>query len=135
MPSPKAQKINLHTEYPCPYCRRGCLHPIALTEALGCDRCQQIFVIEENGLVIEQLSTSYPYKRSWYWTGKSWRLNDSSGWGQVHFSVYLLVILLLVILLLPAAFDLASGWRVFLAMLGLAVVILIMLMVWLAYRR
>lgn len=135
MPSQKAHPINLHTEYPCPYCRRGYLRPIALTEALGCDRCQQIFVIAENALSIEQLSTSYPYKRSWHWTGKRWRLNRASGWGELHFSVYLLVIFLLLILLLPVAFDLASGWIFFLAVLGLAVVILIMLMVWLAYRH
>lgn len=119
MPSPKVHPINLHTEYPCPYCRRGCLRPITLTEAFGCDRCQQIFVIAENALTIEQLSTSYPYKRSWYWTGKKWQTKGSSGWEELNF----------------VAGNLSFGWRLFLALLGLAVVILIVLMVWLAYRR
>ncbi len=63
MASRKTQKIDLNTEYPCPCRRKGCLLPITLTEAFGCDRCQQIFVVEESGYVIEQLSTNYPYKK------------------------------------------------------------------------
>jgi len=31
--------------------------------------CQQIFVVRPDGFSIEQLATTYPYKRAWYWTG------------------------------------------------------------------
>ena len=51
----KAQKIELTTEYPCPCRRRGRLLPITLTEAFGCNRCQQIFVVEDSGYALEQL--------------------------------------------------------------------------------
>jgi hypothetical protein len=54
------------------------INPITLTEAFGCDRCQQIFVVQDDGYVIEQLSTHYPYKRAWRWTGHQWRLDRSS---------------------------------------------------------
>ncbi|MEC4805052.1 MAG: hypothetical protein SAJ12_09095 [Jaaginema sp. PMC 1079.18] len=74
MPPQKAKKIELNQDYPCPSCRRrGTLRPIALTEALGCDRCQQIFAVEERGYRIEELSRSDPHKqRAWYWMGNRW---------------------------------------------------------------
>ncbi|WP_430640030.1 hypothetical protein WH8501_13590 [Crocosphaera watsonii WH 8501] len=68
----KPVKIDLNQDYPCPCRRKGHLLPIVLTEAFGCDRCQQIFVVEDNGQNIEQLSSSYPYKRIWRWTGYRW---------------------------------------------------------------
>ena len=55
MRSHKIQKIDSSSEYPCPCRRKGNLKPIVLTEALGCDRCQQIFEIKKDGQVIEQL--------------------------------------------------------------------------------
>ena len=74
----KSQKIDLNADYPCPCRRNGRIQPITLTEAFGCDRCQQIFVVQEDGYVIEQLSTHYPYKRLWRWTGQQWKLDRSS---------------------------------------------------------
>ena len=68
----KTQKIDLSSEYPCPCRRKGNLKPIVLTEALGCDRCQQIFVLKKDGHVIEQLSSIYQ-KKSWQWTGNRWK--------------------------------------------------------------
>ncbi|MFN7660518.1 MAG: hypothetical protein ACK5P3_20735, partial [Dolichospermum sp.] len=65
----KPDKIDLNMEYACPCRHKGQLIPITLTEAFGCDRCQQIFVVEENGYVLEQLTTTYPYKRAWRWKG------------------------------------------------------------------
>lgn len=55
MQSQKPEKLDFNSEYPCPCRRRGRLVPITLTEAFGCDRCQQIFVVEDNGFVLEQL--------------------------------------------------------------------------------
>ena len=68
----KYTKIDQHQDYPCPCRRKGTLCPILLTDAFGCDRCQQIFVLQENGQIIEQLAPHYPYKRSWRWTGFRW---------------------------------------------------------------
>ena len=72
MRSHKIQKIDSSSEYPCPCRRKGNLKPIVLTEALGCDRCQQIFEIKKDGQVIEQLSSMYQ-KKSWRWTGNRWK--------------------------------------------------------------
>lgn len=95
----KAQKIDLSNDYPCPCRRRGRLVAIALTEAFGCNRCQQIFVVEDNGHVIEQLSTTYPYKRAWRWTGYQWVVAHA-GIQESYFSVAIaLVIILLVIVI------------------------------------
>ncbi len=68
----KAVKVDLDAVHPCPCRRQGNLCPITLTEAFGCDRCQQIFVIRPDGHTLEQLSSHYPYKRLWYWTGNQW---------------------------------------------------------------
>lgn len=136
MPSPKAKKIDLNAEYPCPCCRRGSIRPIALTEALGCDRCQQIFVLQDHGKAIEQLSTTYPYKRSWCWTGKRWIPNRSFPMRarNGNFALYLLLgVLVVVILLLVAALDLNSSWQ--LTVLTLAVIVLLILLFWFANQR
>ena len=78
----KIQKIDLTSEYPCPCRRKGNLKPIVLTEALGCDRCQQIFVVKKDGQVIEQLSSIYQ-KKSWKWTGSRWK-NAYDRWTQSY---------------------------------------------------
>ena len=131
----KAQKIDLNTEYPCPCRRRGHLLPITLTEAFGCDRCQQIFVVEENGQVIEQLSSSYPYKRAWRWTGHRW-IAAHHGLGESYLPVALGIILVLLIVWLPLALRSPSGLSIiFWAILAVLLAVLPALMVWLAYRR
>jgi hypothetical protein len=78
------QKIDLHQSYPCPCCR-GQINPIILTEAFGCDRCQKIFTLQDNGYIIEQVSNPHPQRNSWQWDGKRWSSGDSasnilSGW-------------------------------------------------------
>lgn len=74
----QSQKIDPQAHYPCPCHRSGGLTPITLTEAFGCDHCQHIFVLQQDGYVMEQLSTHYPYKRAWRWTGQGWRLDRTS---------------------------------------------------------
>ncbi len=81
-------------DYPCPCSRQGRLQPIILTEALGCNRCQKIFAVEENGYVLQQVSTSSPYKKMWYWTGTKWRVINS-------LREYYLPLGLLIIVVLP----------------------------------
>ena len=105
MPLQKVQKIDINASYPCPCCRRGYIRPISLTEALGCDRCQQIFVVGEHGQTIEKVSTNYPYQRSWCWTGTRWIIKRSSPYqmGRGNFTFYLLLVTLAVIILLLLA--------------------------------
>ena len=131
----KPEKIDFNHEYPCPCRRRGQLIPITLTEAFGCSRCQQIFVVEENARVLEQLSTTYPYKRAWRWTGNGWKVIHPR-WGESYLPVALGIIFVLVIIWLPLALRLASGSGIIAwALVALLLAILPALMVWLTYRR
>lgn len=136
MPSQKHEKIDLNTEYPCPCRRKGQLVPITLTEAFGCDRCQQIFVVEDNGHVLEQLSTTYPYKRTWHWIGNNWRIVPTR-LGESYLPVALGVIFVLVIIWLPLALRLANNGSSIIAWAIVAVLLATLpaLMVWLTYRR
>ncbi|MBE9127793.1 MULTISPECIES: hypothetical protein [unclassified Coleofasciculus] len=135
MPSQKAQKIDLTAEHPCPCRRRGQLVPITLTEAFGCNRCQQIFVVEDNGHVIEQLSTTYPYKKAWRWTGYRW-VPAHTRLGESYLPVALLIVLVLLIVWLPLALRSSAGPSIILwALLAVTLAVLPALMVWLAYRR
>ncbi|WP_027402118.1 hypothetical protein [Aphanizomenon flos-aquae] len=131
----KPDKIDLSMEYICPCRRNGQLIPITLTEAFGCDRCQQIFVVEENGYVLEQLSTTYPYKRAWRWKGNNWQIVQPR-LGQNYLPIALSIIFVLVIIWLPLALRLANSSNIIAwAIVALLLVILPVLMVWLTYRR
>ena len=102
MRSHKTAKIDLSSEYPCPCRRKGNLKPIVLTEALGCDRCQQIFVVKKDGQVIEQLSSVYQ-KKSWRWTGNRWK-NAYTRWTQDYLSIMLILLFslsILIVVILP----------------------------------
>lgn len=135
MPSKKPEKIDFNTEYTCPCRRKGQLIPITLTDAFGCDRCQQIFVVEDNGYVLEQLSTTYPYKRAWRWTGNSWNVIQPR-LGESYLPIALGIIFVLVIIWLPLALRLANGSSIIAwAIVALLLAILPAIMVWLTYRR
>lgn len=105
--------------------------PIVLTEALGCDRCQQIFVVHESGDSIEQLSSTYQQKKVWRWTGHQWSVARSTI-GQEFLPLALMALLGLVIVLLIATLNAEVGLRV-----GVVAVLFAMLalLLWLAYRR
>ncbi len=131
----KADKIDLNMEYSCPCRRKGQLIPIVLTDAFGCDRCQQIFVVEENGYILEQLSTTYPYKRAWRWKGNSWQIIQPP-LGESYLPIALSIIFVLVIIWLPLALRLATSSSIIAwAMVAVLLAILPALMVWLTYRR
>ena len=127
----KYQKIDLEKEYPCPCRRRGKLQPIILTEAMGCDRCQQIFVVQDNGHVIEQLSSTYPYKKAWRWTGSRWA-SASQHLGDSYVPIMLGLILLILMVFLPLALQATVGISM---AFWLVLVILPAIIFWLAYRR
>lgn len=132
----KIQKIDHQADYPCPCRRSGRLNPITLTEAFGCDRCQQIFVVQEDGYVMEQLSTHYPYKRAWRWTGQQWRLDQSS----LNFSYPSLIVMtafvLMAFFLLLAAIQSPQGVQAIAQILiTVGVFVFLGLVFWLAARR
>lgn len=131
----KPPKVDFHRDYPCPCRRHGRLLPIVLTDAFGCDRCQQIFVVQDNGHAIEQLSSSYPYKRTWRWTGFRW-VPARASWGSPYFSVVsgTIALLLLAWLMLTLRYLSSLGM-----ILGIAIAVLMFAFVatlfWIAYRR
>jgi len=71
------QKIDLQQSYPCVCPRKGRLNPIALTDALGCDRCASIFTVSEDGESLIQLDSIDPFQGTWYWEGKGWHAQRS----------------------------------------------------------
>ncbi len=132
----KAQKIELEIEYPCPCRRRGQLIPIALTEAFGCNRCQRIFVVEDSGYTIEELSTTYPYKRAWRWTGQQWNVANS-GLRENYLPLALSIVVGLLVFGLPLALR-SPTTSTSIVLWTLAAVLLLLvptIILWLAYRR
>ncbi len=125
--------IDLSSEYPCPCRRNGCLKPIALTEAFGCDRCQHFFILQENYQQLEQLATHYPYRRAWRWNGQQWvpihsKLRDSY--------VMLLLAIMVMVLIMGLVLTLQSSPKLtilFWVLLALLLAILPIFMVWLAH--
>jgi hypothetical protein len=103
--------------YPCPCRRQAKLVPIILTDAFGCDRCPHMFVMEEEGRLVEQLTLGYPYPRAWRWTGEAWRLirPQQDHWFWLLMWALALALTTWVLLALPALRALAG-----LALLGLA---------------
>jgi hypothetical protein len=135
--SQKPQKIDLNSDYPCPCRRRGRLVPIALTEAFGCNRCQQIFVVEEGGYLIEQLSTTYPYKKTWRWTGHQWNLAHPN-LRESYLPLVLAVVVVLPIICLPVALrsSLSNPMSVLLWLVVMASAAMVpALILCIAYRR
>ena len=133
MRSHKNQKIDLSSEYPCPCRRKGNLKPIVLTEALGCDRCQQIFVVKKDGQIIEQLSSIYQ-KKSWRWTGNRWK-NAYARWTQNYWSTMAvltisLIIFIVVILRWLSGQSIISG-----AALFIFSIVLLLLTLFVVYRH
>jgi hypothetical protein len=72
----QGQKIDLQMEYPCPCRRKAKLIPIVLTEALGCDRCPNVFVVTPEGDQVEQVAGLLLSRRLWRWTGQQWVIPD-----------------------------------------------------------
>ncbi len=132
----KAQKIDLSQEYPCPCRRRGRLTQIALTEAFGCNRCQQIFIVEDSGYILEQLSANYPYKRTWRWTGHQWSTaNSRLGESYLPFALGAILIALCIGLFITFRSPSSPGIFLIWAIVLLLLMLLPALMVLLAYRR
>ena len=80
---------------------------MVLMNALGCDRCQQIFEVKPDERIIEQVASIYQ-KKSWRWTGNRWK-NAYARWTQGYLSL-LLAIGLSVSLLTIVIFPLLLRW-------------------------
>lgn len=137
MRSYRTQKISLKNDYPCPCRRTGCLKPIILTEALGCDRCQQIFVVKEDGHAIEQLSSIY-HKQTWRWTGHRWANVYPGVSGKSLSALFIVVVLLPLItaIALPIVlYKLSSDNIIFWAMACSFLIATLIIVFWLVYRH
>jgi hypothetical protein len=95
-PPGRAHPLDPNATYPCPCRRQGELRPITLTDAFGCQRCQQIFVIKAEGHAIEELAAITPFRRSWYWNGRQWLLIRPSFVSQYWLFVLLFALLILI---------------------------------------
>jgi hypothetical protein len=105
-----------------------------LTEAFGCDRCQQIFAIDEKRQEIELLSSAYPYKRIWRWTGHHWRALQQGN--NASFPTFLALILMILIgWLFLALHSLPSLSMILGIMVGTTLIFFFAYTLWLAYRR
>jgi hypothetical protein len=134
----KACKIDQASIYPCPCSKLGQLCPIVLTDAFGCDKCQQIFVLRSDGYVLEQISHIYPYQQHWYWTGQTWRLiRPPLIQSSFALIVGVLIALFVVLIGLPMAFHIPFDRRLVVWMvLPISIALVLSFMVWLTmYRR
>lgn len=108
----QGQKIDLQMDYPCPCRRKARLIPIVLTDALGCDRCPNVFVVTPEGDQVEQVAGLLLSRRFWRWTGQQWVLPETSG--QMRDQVLVCGLLVLVGIL----FYLPGQWAVWGCVLG-----------------
>jgi hypothetical protein len=141
--SPHHQKIFLDQEYPCPCHPNGKLQQIVLTEAFGCDRCHRIFVLHADGLTIEELAATYPYKRRYYWNGQRFHVDRSKpsaalqraigGRSSLVLWLQLLGIIALVLVLfrLYSRSIVASPTVNLVLSIAIAIIVIIVIMLWL----
>lgn len=130
----KSIKLDSNNDYPCPCRRKGRLLPIILTEAFGCDRCQQIFAIDEKRQEIELLSSAYPYKRIWRWTGHRWRALQQGS--ESSLPTFLALILMIFMGWLFLALHSLQALSMILGIIvGVILVFFFVYTIWLAYRR
>ncbi|MGI0481831.1 hypothetical protein ACN4EE_13700 [Geminocystis sp. CENA526] len=130
----KPVKIDLNCEYPCPCRRKGRLLPIILTEAMGCDRCQQIFVVTDKEECIEQLNPSYPYKKKWRWNGKRW-IFAQKPWQESYFYFMISCFLACLLVSTPLLITLTGGFQLISGIIVGLILILLSISLWLAYHR
>lgn len=130
----KNTPIDLNCEYPCPCRRNGRLKPIILTEAMGCDKCQQIFVLAENQEYIEQLNPTYPYKKRWRWIGKRW-INAQKPWQESYFFLGILCFFFSILVATPLLITLTGGFNLISGIMVGLIFISVCFSLWFVYSR
>ena len=130
----KKHPIDLNREYPCPCRRKGKLSNIVLTEALGCELCQNIFVLSPQGESIEQLNAHYPYKKSWYWTGRKWVITKKP-WQENYLIIAILCFFLSLLISTPLLISLKGGINLLSVMIVSLIIIFLSVFLWLVHPR
>ncbi|WP_245404922.1 hypothetical protein [Leptolyngbya sp. Cla-17] len=106
-----------------------------MTEAFGCNRCQQIFVVDESGQVLEQLASSYPYKKAWRWNGHQWNVANPN-FRDSYLPIALGIVFIMLVIWLPLALNAKPTSHSAVLVIGIILLALLpALMVLLAYRR
>ena len=78
--SSSPEPILLERDYPCPCDCDGRLTSIALTEAMGCFHCEQLFVLVEGGYAVVR-PASHPWTGwRWQWSGEEWYRSSGEWW-------------------------------------------------------
>lgn len=130
----KNHPLDLNCKYPCPCRRKGILLPIILTEAMGCDRCQQIFVVAEKEGYIEQLNSTYPYKKRWRWSGKRW-ISTNKPWQESYFLWGIVCFIFSILVSTPLLMAFNIGINLISGIIICLILILLFFSLWLASRR
>ncbi|MDA0866724.1 MAG: hypothetical protein O2890_09950 [Cyanobacteria bacterium] len=106
-----------------------------MTEAFGCDDCQQIFVAKQAGQRLAPLASHAPESRMWYWTGQQWQLDRALLKRQyLLLGMTLLAISLPLVILAWTYFP--NSIRSLFRLLAVMVLMLSILFgVWLAFRH
>ncbi len=134
MPLRKTNPIDLKNEYPCPCRRQGKLCNIILTEAMGCQLCQTIFVLSATGESLEQLNAHYPYKKEWRWTGKKW-ISNHKRWYENYFVLSTICLFFSVLISSPLLITFKGGIHLISVIMVGLIIILLAASLWFAYRR
>ncbi len=130
----KNHPIDIKNEYPCPCRRQGKLCNIILTEAMGCQLCQTIFVLSPSGESIEQLNAHYPYKKAWAWTGRRW-INTDKSWQNNYLILVSLCFVFSILIAIPVLIGLKGGINIISAIMVGLILILLSTFLWCVYRR
>lgn len=130
--------LDFNQSYPCPVCRQGQLRPIVLTEAMGCDRCQQIFVLKADQTTLEQVSMATATQRTWCWTGRGWYPagnHEQERIWRIVLGVFFLVIIPLV-LAIPILLNTPGRWGI-VVLIGLTIILVIipLILAWFGWDR
>ncbi|WP_404787443.1 hypothetical protein [Altericista sp. CCNU0014] len=94
-------------------------------------------MVRADGYVLEQLSSIYPYKQLWYWTGQEWMPVRAPQNRYVWIVAGLTAFFLLLVLCLPIVFPIPLDRRVMVWMLLMILIVVPVLSftIWLAMYR
>lgn len=100
-----------------------------LMDAYGCTRCQQIFVLQDNGYIIEQVSTIYPYKRCYTWNGHRWKpLREKKR--LIWLIITIMMALPIIVIFIPLVLIVTNSGNLIVS-IALVMVMLMILIFWL----
>ncbi len=102
-----------------------------MTEALGCNYCQQVFAVRESGFELEQLSGAYPYRRVWHWSGSRWYCAVPAPYPLPWIMLGLVLITVLIMFLHTSPLH---RWYAWVVLMGLSLLLSVALP-WLYRRR